>query len=1193
MTDSFKPLECPDSKAYKEAARAQSEAANPAQSVWVVANAGSGKTKVLIDRVARLLLRRVDGRPGAAPDSILCITYTKAAANEMLSRLFSTLGNWSVMEDDLLSRRLADLEQREAGDYSQDDLKAARALFARALETPGGLRIETIHAFCARILRRFPLEAGVFPGFSEIDDNDASELWAHARRETILEAAENNPDDLDMLARASGHDGALKALDNVRANAQTLRNFAAAHKGDVSSMEAALRDALKAPQDTPQDLIESAMGAELPVDKLREAAGLLQAGGAPKEIKSAKIINDTLNAGTASERLDTYKALFLKAEGQPRRQNPYNKPTGKTSPELAELLQLADGLGAEPARMFELFEKLKAAESLQKTLALLRVGLPALELYGQMKRQRAVLDFDDLIDRTRALLSTREASEWVLYKLDGGLNHVLIDEAQDTSPAQWELINALVAELFAGQGRERQQEPRTQFVVGDEKQSIFSFQGADPDMFHSERQTFQQRDKSNALPEMKMSFRSSPEVLEFVDKVWNRGAAHVQPAESNVPVSADETVHTARRANQPGRVELWPVTAHAEEEDDPDAWARPLNARLETSPKARLAKEIAETITKMIKARETVWEEIPGDAKRRWQRRACKPEDILILVRERTGGLFDMLIAALKREGLPVAGADRLVLSNHIGVQDCLNLMRFALLPSDDLTLAEILRGPFCGLVNDDNHLFPLAYGRKAGESLWDRLRASKKACFQPAKEFLSNVLARAGWPPFEFLTGVLEAEQAGGKTGWQMINARLGPPSRDPIEALLSRALSHDAAAPTSLQRFLSDMESDDSDIKRDLAAPDGEIRVMTVHGAKGLQAPIVILPDTTSGPRKRAGPILQMDEAAVWSPRKATDTPRLEEVRLMAESKALREHRRLLYVALSRAQDRLIICGAWFGKKPKEGKSPQRGFHAESWYAQCAEAMREFDSPAEDEAPRICVHGEPVPCAKPADAGREPGASDLPDWALRPPPDFADEAPRQIAPSMLMRFGVPVHAPFGEGRKAGMRRGRIIHELLQYLPELAPESRRTKGEEWLSSSKDLGDAARAEMLEAAMRVLEDTELSTLFAPGGIAEAPVIGSAPELPEGALINGRIDRLVVTDDEVLIVDFKTDQPAPKQVSDVGEAYLAQMGAYYCVLRQAYPGRKITAALLWTDGPKLMHLPEESLFAALKKARGGLT
>lgn len=1193
MNTVFGPLACPASKAYKAAAEAQSETAKPAQSAWVVANAGSGKTKVLIDRVARLLLRRPDGQPGAAPDSILCITYTKAAANEMLSRLFSTLGNWSVMADDRLSRLLADLEQREAKDYSQDDLKAARALFARALETPGGLRIETIHAFCARILRRFPLEAGVFPGFTEIDDSDADALWARARRDAIIEAASNHPDDLDILARASGHDGAVRALDSVRANANTLRHFASAHNGDLPRMEAAQREALNAPLDTPQDLLESAMGAELPVQDLREAAGLLQAGGAATEVKAARIINETLNAQTARDKFGIYKALFLTDKGKPRKQNPYNKTTGGASPQLPELLQMAGGLGAEPARMFDLFGKLKAAESLQKTLALFRVGLPALERYDQMKRQRAALDFDDLIDRTRALLSTREASEWVLYKLDGGLNHVLIDEAQDTSPAQWELINALVAELFAGQGRARQQEPRTQFVVGDEKQSIFSFQGADPDMFHSERQTFQQRDPSNVLPEMQMSFRSSPEVLDFVDKVWNRGAADGEAAEPSVPVSADETTHTARRANQPGRVELWPVTTPDTEEEDPDAWARPLNARLETSPKARLAKEIAETIAHMIRARETVWEEIPGDAKRRWQRRACRPEDILILVRKRKGGLFDMLIAALKGQGLPVAGADRLVLSDHIGVQDCLNLMRFALLPNDDLTLAEILRGPFCGLVDDDNHLFPLAYDRKAGESLWDRLPDCEEEGFQAAKAFLGSLLERAGWPPYEFLTAVLEAEQAGGKTGWQMINARLGSPSRDPIEALLSRALSHDAAGPTSLQGFLHEMESDESEIKRDLAMPDGEIRVMTVHGAKGLQSPIVILPDTTSRPRMRAGPIFQLDEAAIWSPGKETDTPRLEEVRLMAEGKALREHKRLLYVALTRAQDRLIICGAWYGSKPKEGKSTAGGFDARSWYAQCARAMQEFDGLAEDEQPRICAHGEPVPCAKPAENERETGFGELPDWALRPPPDFAEDVQHQIAPSMLMRSSVPVHAPFGAGREAGMRRGRIIHELLQYLPELAADKRRKKAADWLAERKDLSEAARGEMLDAAMGVLDDPEVSNLFTPGGIAEAPVIGSAPQLPEGTLINGRIDRLVVTERQVLIVDFKTDQPAPKEVSDVGEAYLAQMGAYYCVLREAYPGHEIKAALLWTDGPKLMYLPEESMLAALKKARGGLT
>ena len=1184
MTDPFAPLVPVASTDYTDAVKAQSEAADPAHSAWVVANAGSGKTKVLIDRVARLLLRRADGRVGAKPDSILCITYTKAAANEMLSRLFGTLGNWSMMEDQDLRAKLAELEGRDPASYERDDLKAARALFARALETPGGLRIETIHAFCARVLRRFPLEAGVYPGFTDIEEREAAELWDEARREAILAAAEKHARDLDILARASGHDGAMAALNALRNNSAAARQFATSHKGDMGAMEDALREAMNAPLEGPEALIGRAMGEEFPEADIRAALTTLRTYNQRDDKRTANAIEAALAASDAGDKWTAYRRAFFGAKMKPYTAL-YNAGSKKDASVVA-LFGTGDSEGTEVARMLEFVAKFKAAETLERTLALLRIGLPALEAYGQAKQMRAALDFDDLIEKTRALLSTREASEWVLYKLDGGLSHVLVDEAQDTSPAQWQLINALVHEFFAGKGSERQQDPRTQFVVGDEKQSIFSFQGADPDMFHSERQAFQKREPSNMLPEMQMSFRSSPEVLGFVDTVWNLEGEDGAPHAADVPVGHTKTHHTARRAGQPGRVELWPIVEHERADTDPDGWARPLNALVETSPKARLAAKIAAMIQQMIKAGETVWEEISDDPERRWQRRASQPEDFLILVRNRKDGLFEALIAALKRHDLPVAGADRLVLADHIGVQDCLNLMRFALLPGDDLTLAEILRGPFCGLVDDDTQLFIIAHDRGRGVSLWDSLQGNDAPQFDQAKAFLENVLGRAGWPPYEFLSAVLDQEQPLGKTGWQLLNARLGSPARDPIEALLARAIGHDAAMPASLQAFIAVMESDKSDIKRDLAAPDGEIRVMTVHGAKGLQSPVVILPDTTSAPKARSGPVFEIEDCMVWSPRKDDDTGAAAAQREIDEAKALREHKRLLYVALTRAQDRLVICGAW------NGRQTGKGYVARSWYDLCATAMEAYDPIAEDEEMRPRTHGDPAPCLPAHEVGAAEMAT-LPEWALRRPPVFAGMQTRQIAPSALLRANIQVPAPFGAARAQRMRRGQLIHALLQYLPDIAASERRAAGANWLARQTGLEPKARAEMLDAAMGVLETPAFAGVFAQGGRAEAPVIGGAPELPADTVINGRVDRLVVTDTDILIVDFKTDQPAPARAEDVAETYLAQMGAYYAVLKQAYPAHDISAALVWTDGPDLMQLPPERMLAALKSSREGLT
>jgi ATP-dependent helicase/nuclease subunit A len=1175
MADPFAPInESDTTEVFLAAIGVQAAVANPAVPAFVSANAGSGKTKVLIDRVARLLLRRDDGRKGAEPDSILCITYTKAAASEMLSRLFKTLGRWSVMEDRKLRSELAKLEGRKESAYTPDDLKAARALFARALESPGGLRIETIHAFCSRILRRFPQEAGVLPGFREIEEDEASSMWQAARARAVLHAQAVSPDLLDLLALEGGHDGAMAGLDMLRWSASVVLDFAEAHEFDFDAMDFALRNGLNAPEASACEMLDLAMGEGLPVADLKAALSILQ-GGAVTDQKTAEVLIAALEAKQSEDRWHLYKGIFTTGSGDYRKSNPYTAASVKQSPLIADLFQMKDGEGREVARVRQLAEGLTRARASERTSALLRVGIPALQAYQQAKAARAALDFDDLIHRTRILLTQNGMSDWVLYKLDGGLSHVLLDEAQDTSPPQWELITALTEEFFSGLGAERQQDPRTLFVVGDEKQSIYSFQGADPSKFRDKQAEFSQRALDMVQGTMDMSFRSAPQVLEFVDQVWN-GAPPIDVAHAPTPpLTAGMVKHEARRTSQPGCVELWPIEP-VDEDAPADAWDRPLNAMRSSSPKAKLAKRLATQIKAMIDRGEMIWAEKPD---RSWVRRPVEPQDVLVLVRGRTGGLFDAMIGALKSTGLPVAGADRLKLLDHIGVQDCLNLLRFVVLPEADLTLAEILRGPFIGLVDDDRYLYPLAGERDKGVSLWTRVQESTDPDVQEAAVFLGNLLGHIDLAPYEFLSSVMDQAGPDGQTGWEKINARLGTPARDPVEALMSRALQYDSVEPASLQGFLAAMEAHDTEIKRDLAAPEREVRVMTVHGAKGLQAPVVVLPDTTAAARGGSTRLFDIDGIPVWSPRKDADTPELAAQRAIANAKAEEEHRRLLYVALTRAQDRLIIAGHW------TGRAAGTGYATNSWYALCSDAMNAF-APSEGDGVRR--HGSPGPMRGGKGAGSRQ-ERDVPDWALRLPP--VDGPVRRLsAPTSLLSRRTPVLAPFGAHREAQMKRGRLIHSLLQYLPELPEESREAAGWEFLKRDIELDDGQRAEMMDAAMGVLSDPAMADVFAQGGRAEAVVIGTASELlPKGTVINGRVDRLVVTPDRVLVIDFKTDQPAPDTVSGVADTYMVQMGAYWAVLRQAYSGRDVVAALCWTDGPKLMVLPEENLLASLKRAQ----
>lgn len=1153
------------------AVRAQANAANPNVSAYATANAGSGKTKVLIDRVARLLLRREDGRPGADPDSILCITYTRAAANEMLTRLFRRLGDWAVKEDDKLREALAELEGRSPEKYSRDDLRDARRLFARALETPGGLRIETIHAFCARILRRFPLEAGVVPGFAEMEDRDAKALWQAAKERAILAAVETAPEDLALITREAMNEGAASALDALKGSGAAVLRFAERHDFVIERMMDALRVDLDAPIESPAEILAEAMGDLLPREVLREAMQALLKGTVTDQ-KRAETLEQVLRAEGPEAVWAAYAPFFLTEKGEFRAQNPYTKTPGQLCPLLPEYFQIKDGEGRETARIRELVDVLQRARAYARTAALIRIGLPALEFYRDEKAKRGALDFDDLIQKTRELLETDGMASWVLYKLDGSISHVLLDEAQDTSPEQWDLIRALTHEFGAGEGRDYSQDPRTMFIVGDEKQSIYSFQGAEPERLLTETQNLTERLPGAASVEMLMSFRSAPEILTYVDTVWNNSPPIDVGIGGAPPRTADNIQHTAWRADHHGAVEIWPIEPKIAD-DETDAWERPVDVVRATSPKAKLATSVARAVRRMIDRGETVWE---GKAER-----PIRPEDVLILVSKRQGGLFDSLINALKSEGLPVAGADRLILTDFIGVQDCLNLMRFATLDLRDLTLAEILRGPFCGLVDDDQYLFPLASRRAKGEKLWSRVQASEDGDVQRAARFLQGLFDRAHLPPYEFLSHVLDRVSESGQTGWEMLNARLGMPARDPIEALLSRAISHDSAGPSSLQSFVAAMEAETVEIKRDLAEAGHEVRVMTVHGAKGLQAPVVILPDTTFKPKASAPAVLASANAVMWSPRKDTDAEASRRARAIAEAKAREEHRRLLYVALTRAQDRLIIAGHWQGQTG-EGKT---GYEKDSWYALCRSAIELLPYDEFDQGQR---YGK-VSTATQRDSKGALNLARLPDWVSRPAP--VDPVARKLsAPTSFLGPKTRIVAPFDAAREKRLKRGRAIHALLQYLPEL-PEARRDEAADaYLSRDPELTEAQRAEMKSAALGVMHDPALGAIFQPGGRAEAAIIGKSKELPSGTVINGRVDRLVVTPDRVLVIDFKTDQPAPDNPADVADTYVAQMAAYWAVLRSAFPDREVVAALCWTDGPRLMRLPEAQLLAVLTSARG---
>lgn len=1115
-----------------EATNAQNQAADPAYSVFVTANAGSGKTKVLVDRIARLLLE------GSKPSAFLCITYTKAAAAEMQRRLFERLGGWCVADDATLA---ADLKKLEAPNA---DLARARALFAQALETPGGLKIQTIHAFCERLLARFPLEAGVAPGFDIADEPRAAALLGQARADAAL--ADDAPRAAFRRFAAKLYGEGLEALlDRLALRRGEFRRFERRHGALFA--EQMLRDRHGVTQSA-EDFARSFI-AQTDLPTLREAAAKLAEGSSKDQDASERLARAVacMAAGEAGAMAACF--AFAMTDKGDLRSSFVTKGTQTNHPWLEPKVR------AFAEACFEAKQKLNAIERAEDAVAALALALKLDQAYADAKDRAGALDFDDLIEYAQALLQRSESAPWVLYKLDGGLDHILIDEGQDTSPAQWELIKPLQNEFFAGAGA--REKPRTVFSVGDPKQSIYAFQGADPERFLSEAQSLAQRaaaaEQKFKAPGLRTSFRSAPEILRAVDETI-KGKALISG-----PSASDEIVHLASRGKEGGVVEVWPWTPRPIVSDT-QPWDAPIDVETGTSAPAQLAKALAQRVKAMIEAREGVWE--------KGVLRPMHAGDVLALVRTR-GAMFRELIKAFKRAGLPVAGADRMVLRDELAVEDCLALMRVALDPADDLALACVIKGPWIDLTDDDVDLFPLAYGREKGETLMTLLMANTDERYAQAQAFVSELVARRGADPFAFLTWALETPHGGGPSGWARVFARLGPETRDPLEELLQRALKPAHHVAATLQRFLFDVEIDAGQVKRELEAEAGAIRVMTVHGAKGLEAPVVILPDSTGdvGDAPDNGLIFDDDHGPFVSFRKSDDDAKVALARQGHADRMLGEHWRLLYVAMTRARDRLIVCGPQFG-------GSKLGEATESWRIAVHDALSRLDAtPIETPFGEGLRYGTPLQADPKAETPRV--HVELPSWARAPVPGAARV--EIAAPSRLHRIDPALFSPRGEGQKR-FRRGVLIHGLLERLPELASGKREASALAWLKR-QGVEDGEAEQFAREALNVISDARFAAVFSPTSRAEAPIIG----VVKGKAIRGVVDRLAVEKDRVIVLDFKTDRPAPSDAAAAPDSYVMQLALYREVLRKIFPGKTVSCALLWTEKPHLMELPDSRLDA----------
>ncbi len=1097
-----------------EATQRQVDAATPTASTWLSANAGSGKTRVLTDRVARLLLS------GVQPQHILCLTYTKAAATEMQNRLFKRLGAWAMKPDRDLLADLAQLGDEER--LKPGALPKARQLFARAIETPGGLRIQTIHSFCATLLRRFPLEAGISPQFTEMDDRAArlmreqiiNELADHLDPNLMAEVAAQytGEDFFALMEQVARHQSAFsvpKTWDQI-AEMFGLQPGESGDKicadvflGHETALVAAIMPQLQAGLVTDQKLATRLAQVNFADPNLPDLAALetfLLFGETAKTPFGAKV--DTLPTKDIRLALGAHLA-------------PFNH--------LMQRVELA-----RPRRL--------ALVAAQKTALLHRFANAFLPLYATAKSQRGFLDFDDLILRARDLLTDRDVAAWVLFRLDGGIDHILVDEAQDTSPTQWQVIKLLTEEFSAGIGARQGQ--RTLFVVGDKKQSIYSFQGADVAAFDENhlyfKDRFQAADLQFQTSELKYSFRSSPAILRLVDNVFG----------SRFPQAMGDVVeHIAAKSQMPGRVDLWALEQPVKDDQD-EEWENPIDLIAASHHTARLANRIAAEIHAMI----ADGVHIPDDK----GDRAVHAGDFLILVQRRSA-LFHEIIRACKQADLPIAGADRLNLGGELAVKDLAALLSFLATPEDDLSLAAFLRSPLGGW--SEGELYDLATLRKG--YLWEALRAHTTR--PDTLAMLIDLRDQTDFlRPYDLLERILTRHD-----GRRRLITRLGVEAEDGIDALLSQALAFERSEIPSLTGFLNWLISDDITVKRQMDSAGDRIRVMTVHGAKGLEAPIVILPDTCDRtPPERDEVFVMPDGTPIWKTPKDATPAIIDSLRASRGEKTDQEALRLLYVALTRAQSWLIVAGA--GEAKDDGMS---------WYRLVAAGMQAVGAVDLIDGMQRYAFGDWPMNGAAADLG-DISAPQLPIWAMRPVP-MTPPAPIMINPSNL--GGDKVVS--GMTNDMALLRGTALHLLLEHLPRFdAPDWPRVAG-------RLVPDAALcADVLTEATTILHHLELRHIFAQGTLSEVAI--TAP-VAQGQII-GAIDRLVVTADRVLAVDFKSNQIVPATAADIPDGLLRQMGAYGASLELIYPNHQIDLAILWTVTAQLMPLDRDIVRVAFERA-----
>ncbi|MDJ0612032.1 MAG: double-strand break repair helicase AddA [Rhizobiaceae bacterium] len=1154
----------------------QFSASDPKRFVWVSANAGSGKTHVLTQRVIRLML------DGNSPDKILCLTFTKAAAANMKNRIFDTLAKWTMMPDKDLK---AEIHHSTGSLPSGKALRRARQLFAEALDTPGGLKVQTIHAFCEALLHQFPLEANVSGHFEVIQETTQAAMLAEAKAKVLGNPQNSYMFDAFSALVPTASDASIEmAISEIIANRHAFQDWVLdmdQNSGDVDLAVNRLYPIFGIRPDDTEDEVRDTFIKHASQNAAYFAEVQLACNASDKktDIELGKKLEALGRTAEPSVQFNLWVEICLTQKGDLRSEKSIaTAAIKKQFPDLVETI-LSTG-----SALLKALDKITAIRTINNTRNLFKIAFGVLEQYERMKRARGQIDYDDQIWKTVNLLKRPDIRDWIRYRLDNGVDHVLVDEAQDTSPAQWEIINAVTEDFYAGESASKKE--RSVFVVGDEKQSIYSFQGADPKEFDLQKRLLDKQvtalGKSLKKARLDLSFRSTKDVLHAVDLVFENEANA-----NGLTQNGEAPVHDAVRANDPGEVQVWPVFAR-EKTEKTESWIAPIDRESVNDPAVLLAERIATSIG------EWVGKPLPGTGE------PLRFGDILVLVRKRDR-FITALTRTLKDKGLAVAGADRLRLLEHIAVEDLLAMGRFALLPEDDLNLAAVLKGVFIGM--SDTQLFEIAHDR-GPRTLFEQLRF----CSEDS-EHAGNEAASAALPVLEEIRakekslGLFEfyAWLFGAHGGRKKLLAQLGMEAEDVLDAFVDEIIAFVRDGGSGLEAFIAMLTKADPEIKRELELDRDEVRILTVHASKGLEAKVVFLVDSCGSPwiSSHRSKVLEVGDrnpnrGFVWVPTSTDQTSVTRKITEDAEAAANAEYRRLLYVGMTRAADRLIVCGYRGTRDPKH----------DYWHRMVENTLTPSATPIPEELGGgirwVKEERAPVPmAAKAASGDDETPPTDLPEW-LHTPAKADPPLPRPLTPSgayalideALKEQRHPAFEQTTDNSPFALKIGNMVHQLLEVLPDVSPDKRLEKAQEYVSSKgKELPKTVCDHVLQTIEILFTKHPFRDVFDAESRAEVPLIGSLQTRSGLRLLSGQIDRLIMFPDRVMILDYKTNKHIPSHFGTYPPEYITQLALYRHLITQIYPSKNVECALLWTSGPELAILPDEILTAALETVKNG--